>query len=154
MAEPTGRQATWVFLSNHAHVLLCISRDRDSRTRDIAEQVGITERAVQRIVADLIAEGYLRRTKNGRRNRYEINRQGHLRSAAFRDVEIGPLFDLLDTSNRARTRGRPPPTQSGEPCGSEVLADRSTVVPSPCGRVIMRPGTAERRAQPNPQPEA
>lgn len=102
MTEPTGRQATWVFLTNHAHVLLCVARDRDSRTRDIAEQVGITERAAQRIVAELIAEGYLDRTKVGRRNHYEINRQGHLRSGAFRDLEIGPLLDVLDTNNRAQ----------------------------------------------------
>jgi DNA-binding MarR family transcriptional regulator len=102
VAEPIGRQATWFFLSNHAHVLLCVARDPDSRTRDIAEQVGITERAAQRIVAELIAEGYLKRTKIGRRNRYEINRQGHLRSAAFHDLEIGPLLDLLDTNHRAK----------------------------------------------------
>ncbi|MGN6171073.1 MAG: helix-turn-helix transcriptional regulator [Solirubrobacteraceae bacterium] len=102
MAERTEPQPTWVFLSNHAHVLLCIARDRDSRTRDIAEEVGITERAAQRIVADLIAEGYLKRTKNGRRNHYEINRHGHLRSVSFRDLEIGPLLDLLDTNNRAQ----------------------------------------------------
>ncbi|MGN6167834.1 MAG: helix-turn-helix transcriptional regulator [Solirubrobacteraceae bacterium] len=104
IAEPAARQSTWVFLSNHAHVLLCIARDADSRTRDIAEQVGITERAAQRIVADLIAEGYLKRTKIGRRNRYEINRQGHLRSAAFYDLEIGPLLDLLDTNHGAKQR--------------------------------------------------
>ena len=107
MAEPAERQPTWVFLSNHAHVLLCIARDADYRTRDIAEQVGITERAAQRIVSDLIAEGYLTRTKIGRRNRYEINRHGHLRSAAFRNLEIGPLLDLLDTNHRAK-RAEPP----------------------------------------------
>jgi|SRR4051794_1055678 DNA-binding MarR family transcriptional regulator len=103
MAKSGDRERSWVFLSNHAHVLLCIARDPDSRARDIAEQVDITERAAQRIVSDLIAEGYLKRTKNGRRNHYEINRQGHLRSAAFRDLEIGPLLDLLDTNHRAQT---------------------------------------------------
>ena len=91
-----------MFLTNHAHVLLCIARDGDSRTRDIAQHVGITERAAQRIVADLIAEGYLKRTKIGRRNRYEINRDGHLRSAAFRDLEIGPLLDLLNTNHHVK----------------------------------------------------
>src|SRR5437588_12071095 len=98
MERSADKQPTWVFLSNYAHVLLCLARAPDTRARDIAEQVGITERAAQRIVADLIAEGYLRRTKIGRRNRYEINRRGHLRSVAFRDLEIGPLLDLLDTS--------------------------------------------------------
>ena len=101
MAEPTGRQPSWVFLSNHAHVLLCIARDPDTRTRDIADQVGITERAAQRLVSDLIAEGYLTRTKVGRRNRYQINRRGHLRSPAFQALEIGPLLDLLNPNNQA-----------------------------------------------------
>jgi predicted ArsR family transcriptional regulator len=87
-------------------VLLCVAHDQDARTRDIAEQVGITERAAQRLVADLIAEGYLKRTKIGRRNRYEINRHGHLRSNGFRHLEIGPLLDLLDTDHRAK-KGEP-----------------------------------------------
>lgn len=109
MVESVEGQPTWVFLSNHAHVLLCIARDPDARTRDIAQQVGITERAAQRLVADLIAEGYVTRTKNGRRNHYEINPRGHLRSGGFRDLEIGPLLDLLDTSRPKppKRRGRP-----------------------------------------------
>jgi DNA-binding Lrp family transcriptional regulator len=77
--------------------------------RDIAEQVGITERAAQRIVSELIAGGYLTRTKIGRRNRYQINRHGHLRSAAFEDFEIGPLLDVLKTADGARP---PKPTTS------------------------------------------
>src|SRR5437764_12746985 len=93
MVERTEPQPTWVFLSNHAHVLLCIARDRDFRTRDIAAQVGITERAAQRIVSDLITDGYLKRTTVGRRNHYEINRRGHLRSPAIQDLEIGPMLD-------------------------------------------------------------
>jgi predicted transcriptional regulator len=102
MPKPAARRKTWVFLTNHAHVLLCIARNPDSRTLDIAEQVGISDRTAQTLVADLIAEGYVKRTKDGRRNRYEINRQGHLRSPAFHDLEIGPLLDLLNTSHRAQ----------------------------------------------------
>lgn len=107
MAEPDARQPTWVFLTNHAHVLLCIARDPDTRTRDIADQVGITERAAQRLVSDLIAEGYLTRTKVGRRNRYQINRRGHLRTPAFHALEIGPLLDLLNTNHQAPQPERP-----------------------------------------------
>jgi DNA-binding MarR family transcriptional regulator len=92
--QPTGR---WVFLTNHAHVLLCIARDPQARARDIAEQVGITERAAQRILADLVAEGYVTRTKVGRRNRYTINPGGRLRHPIFRDLPIGPLLDVLNT---------------------------------------------------------
>jgi|SRR6185437_4415171 predicted transcriptional regulator len=116
MERPTNNRPTWVFLSNHAHVLLCIARDPDSRTRDIAGHVGITERAAQRIVSELIAGGYLTRTKIGRRNRYEINRRGHLRHPIFNEFEIGPLLDILNTadgaqpepaSQRPRSRQRP-----------------------------------------------
>ena len=93
--QRTGR---WVFLTNHAHVLLCIARDPQARARDIAAQVGITERATQRILADLRTEGYITRTKVGRRNRYTINPRGHLRHPIFRDLAIGPLLEVLNTA--------------------------------------------------------
>ena len=95
MSRGTG---SWVFLTNHAHVLLCIARDPDIRARDVAEHVGITERAAQRILADLVSNGYVEKTKNGRRNRYAVNPHGHLRHPRFRDFEIGPLLEILDTS--------------------------------------------------------
>jgi predicted ArsR family transcriptional regulator len=113
MERSADKQPRWLFLSNHAHVLLCIARDPDSRTRDIADLVGITERAAQRIVSELVADGYLKRTKIGRRNRYEINRHGHLRSPAFEDFEIGPLLDVLNTADgprRTQTATSPPAT--------------------------------------------
>jgi hypothetical protein len=74
----------WAFLTNHAHVLLCIARDPQSRVRDIATEVGITERAAQRILADLIDDGYAARAKVGRRNNYKVNPEGHLRHPVFR----------------------------------------------------------------------
>ena len=92
-----------MFLTNHGNVLLCIARDPEARTRDIAERVGITERAAQRIVAELITEGYLQRTKIGRRNRYQVNRHGHLRHPLFQDFEIGPLVDTLHSHDGAGT---------------------------------------------------
>ena len=64
----------WTFLTNHAQVLLCVARDPQMRLREIGDAVGITERAVHRIVVELEAAGYLKRTRNGRRNRYEIAR--------------------------------------------------------------------------------
>ena len=99
-----GSASTWGFLTNHAHVLVCIARDPDSRARDIAEQVGITERAAQRILADLIADGYVARTKVGRRNHYKINPRGHLRHPVVRDLSIGPLIEILITSGAASRR--------------------------------------------------
>ena len=72
-----------------------MAHDPEARARDIAERVGITERAAQRILSDLLAEGYLSREKIGRRNRYTVNRQRHLRHPVFQELEIGPLLDLL-----------------------------------------------------------
>jgi predicted ArsR family transcriptional regulator len=88
---------TWTFLTNHAHVLLCLARDPEARARDIAERVGITERAAQRVVSDLIKSGYVERTKHGRRNSYRINTSGHLRHPVFRHFTIGPLLEILET---------------------------------------------------------
>lgn len=62
----------WTFLTNHAHVLVVVRRDPHALLRDIAAAVGITERAVQLILGDLEEAGYLRRTKVGRRNEYEV----------------------------------------------------------------------------------
>lgn len=103
--EHSAPAPTWVFLTNHAHVLLCVARDPDARARDIAVQVGITERAAQRILSDLIADGYLAKTKIGRRNRYTLNRRGHLRHPVFRDLEIGPLIDILQQEGPAPVDG-------------------------------------------------
>jgi predicted ArsR family transcriptional regulator len=106
--QTTTRPAgTWGFLTNHAHVLLCIARDPQSRARDIAEQVGITERAAQRILADLIADSYATRTKVGRRNHYEINSDGHLRHPVFRDLSIGPLLDVLNRDGQPKHPQKP-----------------------------------------------
>lgn len=93
---PGSTTATWVFLTNHAHVLLSVARDPEARARDIAERVGITERAAQRILSDLLAEGHITKTKVGRRNRYTVNRGGRLRHPVFQELEVGPLLDILD----------------------------------------------------------
>ena len=91
----TGARPGWFFLSNHGNVLLCIARDPRIRISEISDSVGIGERAAQKIVADLVADGYVVRTKEGRRNRYEINPHAHLRHPLFHDLEIGPLLDAL-----------------------------------------------------------
>ena len=86
-AEPS-----WTFLSNHSHVLLCIAREPEVRMRDVAALVGITERAVQRIVADLEKAGYLERRRSGRRNRYEIQDDLPLRHPVERHERISALL--------------------------------------------------------------
>lgn len=87
--------SSWTFLSNHSHVLLCIAEDPDVRLRDVAARVGITERAVQRIVAELEEEGYLSHEKIGRRNRYEVHPDLPLRHPLEDHLAIGALLRVL-----------------------------------------------------------
>lgn len=91
---PAAR-ATWFILTNHGNVLPCVARDSTIRISEIAQRVGIGERAAQKIIADLIEEGYVLRTKEGRRNRYEINPKARLRHPLFTHLEIGPLIAVL-----------------------------------------------------------
>ena len=87
----------WTFLTNHALVLITLSADPTMRLRDVASHIDITERAVQRIVADLEVGGYLSRTRVGRRNRYVINANQPFRHAAQRHRQVGELLELLTT---------------------------------------------------------
>lgn len=84
--------AEWTFLSNHAHVLVCVARDADIRLRDIAELVGITERTATSIIADLEQAGILTIYKNGRRNSYEVNRSAELRHPLESHRTVGDLL--------------------------------------------------------------
>ena len=85
----------WTFLTNHAQVLLAIARNPSARMRDIAELVGITERATQRIVGELVEEGYVTRRKVGRRNEYGVNTGARLRHPLGRDHEVGEILEVL-----------------------------------------------------------
>ena len=89
----------WRFVTNHTQVLLCIARDGDVRLRDVAEKVGITERAAQRIIADLAEAGFVERKKIGRRNHYSIDRRAKMRHPAQINQEIGDLLDLLSATD-------------------------------------------------------
>lgn len=84
----------WTFLTNHSHVLICLAQDPGTRLRDVAEKVGITERAVQRIVAELEESGILVRTKEGRRNHYAIRRDIALRHPIEAHRTIAELLAL------------------------------------------------------------
>jgi hypothetical protein len=88
----------WLVLTNYGNVLLCVARDPNVRISELADRVGIGERAAQKIIGDLVREGYLLRIKEGRRNRYEINRHADLRHPLFDHLEIGPLLDVVDDS--------------------------------------------------------
>jgi len=95
LADRGLARSTWFVLTNHGNVLLCVARDPSIRISEIATRVGIGERAAQKIVADLVSAGFLVRIKEGRRNRYVVNRNAHLRHPLFTDLEIGPLLDVL-----------------------------------------------------------
>lgn len=88
-------QPTWTFLTNHAHVLLTIGARPDARIRDLADHIGITERAAQRIVGDLVREGYLKVQRVGRRNHYTVVTKGKFRHPSMRDHQIGELLSVL-----------------------------------------------------------
>lgn len=92
----------WTFLSNHGHVLVALSHDPDARMRDVGDTVGITERAVQQIVRDLVDEGYLHKTKVGRRNRYSVVRTARLRHEQESHVSVGDFLDLIAPADPRR----------------------------------------------------
>lgn len=94
-SAPPADEGTWTFLTNHSHVLICLTRDPRLRLRDLAEQVGITERAVQGIVNDLEAAGCLTRHREGRRNRYEIVTDRPMRHSVERQHLVGDLLQAM-----------------------------------------------------------
>ncbi len=85
----------WTFLSNHGHVLVAIALDPQARLRDLAERVGITERAAQQIVGELVSQGIVLRAKDGRRNHYAITPDAHLRHPLEASVTVGEFVGLL-----------------------------------------------------------
>ena len=95
---------TWTFLTNHAQVLLCLAEEPDIRLREVAERVGITERASQRILAELVEAGYVKVERVGRRNRYTVDREHTMRHSAQLGHEIGALLEALGSSAAATPR--------------------------------------------------
>ena len=86
---------SWTFLTNHARVLLCISRDPGIRLRDIADRIGITERSAYGIVQDLAEAGYIIKEKDGRRNRYRIEADLPLPEPSAQERTVGEVLALL-----------------------------------------------------------
>jgi DNA-binding MarR family transcriptional regulator len=104
----------WRFVTSHTNVLLCIARNPEIRIRDVADLVGITERAAQRIIADLVEAGYVERKRVGRRNHYLVKTDLRMRHPLQQTHEIGELLDLLLD-----------PTESAEAPDSELTKRRS-----------------------------
>jgi DNA-binding MarR family transcriptional regulator len=103
MSSPESK--SWHFVTSHTQVLLCLQRNPDVRLRDVAHTVGITERATQRIVTDLVEAGYVTRQRIGRRNHYTVDRTARMRHPSQFAHEIGELLDLLrvDESENGRS---------------------------------------------------
>lgn len=96
LAKKTDRDRSWTFLSNHTHVLLCLHRETDQRLKEVALRVGITERAVQKIVADLTEVGVLKVERIGRRNRYRIDGSPRLRHPVEAHRTVRDLLRLAE----------------------------------------------------------
>jgi DNA-binding IclR family transcriptional regulator len=109
MNSPDDVGGSWTLLTGHGHVLVEIARNPQARMRDISAVVGLTERTVQAIVADLEAAGYLTRGRIGRRNRYTVNPDSLFRHSAQEGLRVGPLLDLLAAAgdNAAARSGLP-----------------------------------------------
>ena len=93
----------WTLLTGHGHVLVEIARSPEARIRDISAVVGLTDRTVQAIVADLEAAGYLTRTRTGRRTLYTVNRDSLFRHSAQEGLSVGPFLDLLAVTGTGTT---------------------------------------------------
>ena len=107
-SEDEVRRA-WKFLTNHAHTLVCIAQDSGIRIQDIADRVGITLRAAQSIVGDLVDAGYVTRTRVGRRNRYEVHSDLPFRHPIAQDHRVGELLTVLARVKDERRQARVSP---------------------------------------------
>lgn len=126
--------ASWSFLTNHGLVLTHIGRYPDSTGLEIAQTVGITERAARKIVADLLAEGYIDRERVGRRNSYRLNTHLPLRHPAERTATAGELLGLLRHDESSR---------GGNQTGTSTIAlGDNNVTPSKTTRPRLQPREA------------
>jgi len=123
MTSPDGSGGSWTLLTGHGHVLVEIARNPQARMRDIGAVVGLTERTVQAIVADLEAAGYLTRGRIGRRNHYTVNPDSLFRHSAQEGLRVGPLLDLLAAAGE--------PTATASLSVADAGGSPSTEVPPP-----------------------
>lgn len=100
---------SWTFLTNHAHVVALLDRDPGARVRDLAAAVGITDRAVSRILGELVAAGVIARARRGRRNVYRIRRRARLRHPIEAHRTVGDLLQLAAPGRRRPSPARRPP---------------------------------------------
>jgi hypothetical protein len=125
MLPPVKRDG-WTFVTNHGHVLVCLAADPDVLLRDVAVSIGITERAVQQIVADLEQAGAIVRMRVGRRNRYLVRRQERFRHPLEGGVTVGDFVDLVEQGRCRRLRLLRGASEAGaEPQRGEESSERT-----------------------------
>lgn len=137
----------WTFFSNYGHVLVCLARDGRARLRDVASEVGITERAVQKIVKDMQSEGFIEVRKQGRCNRYRVNRRKVLRHPLQSHCTVGKLLALI------AERGRPAEPERPVEKVERAAAPEPPAVAAPA-TPPQPPPEAKARPTPVPEPEA
>jgi MarR family len=113
MSDLNQSGGAWTLLTGHGHVLVEIARNPQARIRDISPVVGLTERSVQAIVADLEAAGYLTRTRTGRRVVYTVNRDSLFRHSAQDGHRVGPFLDILAATGTDFIPGPEDPVDTG-----------------------------------------
>jgi hypothetical protein len=117
---------SWALLTGHGHVLVEIARNPEARVLSAA--VGLTDRTVQAIVADLEAAGYLTRTRTGRRTRYTVNHDSLFRHSAQEGLRVGPFLDLLAATGEpaGSEAGEDPAAEGGQDAAAEAGQDPGT----------------------------
>jgi predicted ArsR family transcriptional regulator len=122
--------SNWTLFSNHGHVLVCLAGNSEARLRDVAADVGITERAVQKIVRDLQTHGMISVTKHGRRNRYRIHHKKNLRHGLEAHCTLGELMKLVVAASSVGGEVRHDHTGRSEEVPVEP-AEAVTTMPEP-----------------------
>ena len=133
----------WTFFSNHGHVLVCLSKNHETRLRDVALEVGITERAVQKIVRDFQDAGIVTITKQGRCNRYRINRRKALRHNLVTHCTVGQLLSLVSKPSRRGSGAEIEVEDEAEPPAIEPSAVASEPMIAKAGKVQAEEAQAE-----------
>jgi len=136
--------SNWTLLSNHGHVLVCLSRDPEARLRDVAADVGITERAVQKIVRDLEDGGMINVTKSGRRNSYRILKKQTLRHHLEADCTLKDLIGVINRSPASTPPEARPEVKTQVKAVSAIDTDHESALnPPPARPEAAKPATAK-----------
>lgn len=141
----------WTFFSNHGHVLACLAQDHEARLRDVAARIGITERAVQKIVRDLQDAGVITVRKHGRRNRYRINGRKPLRHDLEAHRNVSDLVALMQLDAKPPSADKHVEKAAEKP--PEVSATPAEKAPAPEPAAPLPTTRDQPRARPAPDPE-